>query len=314
MLGLFSPKWNPDGKHVYIPGGSSGLGLSLAEIMAQNGAHVSIVARNRKKLDDAMALIEKSRINPAQIFQAYSLPLDSGKAATTALETVCRAHGGEAPDAVIACAGSSKPMYFVEMGEEDLVNGMVNGYWIQAWTAWAAAKKMAKEHKKGAKIVLVSSTLGYMSFVGYASYSPAKHALRGLADTLQSELMLYGVNVQIFFPPTMYTPGYEEENKTKPGITLKIESTDDGLTAEQAARSLYKGVLSGEAHITGDFITSVFRASTRGAVLRHNWLLDGLYDMVAWVAIPFWKRSVDKQVIQHREEHEQYLTNKGFFS
>lgn len=117
---------------------------------------------------------------------------------------------------------------------------------------------MARQHKKGGKIILISSTLGYMSFLGYASYAPGKHALRGekclapttcaplisllgLADTLQSELMLYDINVHIHFPNTMYTPGYEEENKTKPAIVKKIESTDEGSTAEQAAQALYKG-------------------------------------------------------------------------
>jgi len=53
--------------------------------------------------------------------------------------------------------------------------------------------------------------------------------------------MLYGVDVHIFFPPTMFTPGYEEENKTKPQIVKKIESADDGLTAEQAALALFRG-------------------------------------------------------------------------
>lgn len=99
---------------------------------------------------------------------------------------------------------------------------------------------MIRTRKKG-KICFVSSTLGYMSLIGYASYAPAKHALRGLADTLRSELQLYSIDVQIFFPCTMFTPGYEEENKTKPRITLKIEESDSGLTAEQAARSMLTG-------------------------------------------------------------------------
>ena len=38
---------------------------------------------------------------------------------------------------------------------------------------------MVKQKRKG-KIVLVSSTLGYMSFIGWANYSPGKQALRGL--------------------------------------------------------------------------------------------------------------------------------------
>ena len=62
----------------------------------------------------------------------------------------------------------------------------------------------------------------------------------GLADTLQSELMLYGVDVHIFFPGVMFTPGYEEENKIKPHIVKTIEGAD-GLTAEQAALALLKG-------------------------------------------------------------------------
>jgi len=160
---------------------------------------------------------------------------------------------------------------------------------------------MAKQHRKGAKIIFVSSTLGYMSFVGWASYAPAKHALRGeypvsvpyclinaypgLADTLHSEMMLYEVDVHIFFPPTMFTPGFDEENKTKPDIVKKIESGDEGMTADQAALALFKGVESGHTHITGDIITRLFRASTRGASPKNNWFLDGLFDMVAFVSI-----------------------------
>lgn len=39
----------------------------------------------------------------------------------------------------------------------------------------------------------------------------------------------------------MFTPGYEEENKVKPELTLKIEESDGGLTAEKAAEGLYEG-------------------------------------------------------------------------
>jgi len=43
---------------VYITGGSSGLGLSLAQILATKGANISIVARNQKKLDSALSSLE----------------------------------------------------------------------------------------------------------------------------------------------------------------------------------------------------------------------------------------------------------------
>ena len=39
----------------------------------------------------------------------------------------------------------------------------------------------------------------------------------------------------------MYTPGFDEENKTKPELSRKIEEEDEGLTADQAAQALIKG-------------------------------------------------------------------------
>lgn len=89
--------------------------------------------------------------------------------------------------------------------------------------------------------------------------------------------------MHIFFPNTMYTSGYEEENKTKPLITKKIEEGDDGITADQAATSLFRGLQRGQVHISCDIITSLFSASTRGVTPRNNWLLDGLLDFVAYV-------------------------------
>ncbi|KAF9526241.1 oxidoreductase [Crepidotus variabilis] len=312
---MFSKKWNPDGKHVYITGGSTGLGLSLAQLLTKKGAHVSIVARNQDKLDKALASLEELRVNPSQILKAYSHSLDTASASTEALEAACHPFEGQAPDAVVTCAGGAAPGFFVELEEKDLFNGMQNNYWVQAWTAWAAAKKMAQQKKKGSKIVLVSSTLGLMSMLGWASYAPAKHALRGLADTLHSEMMLYGVSVSIFFPPTMSTPGLDQENKTKPAIVWKIEEGDGVLlTADQAAVSLWKGIEKGDAHITADFSTSLFRASGRGAMPRNNWILDGLYDFVAYIAVPFWRAGVDNQVRGHIQEHEEYLGKKGFYA
>ncbi|KAG6814963.1 hypothetical protein H0H93_011492 [Arthromyces matolae] len=52
--------------------------------------------------------------------------------------------------------------------------------------------------------------------------------------------MLYNIDVHIFFPPTMYTPGYDAEGLTKPKITKEIEGPDDGMTADQAANVLFK--------------------------------------------------------------------------
>lgn len=55
MLTLwFSKKRDYKGKHVFISGGSTGIGLSLAQEFILLGASVTIVARTQSKLDKAL--------------------------------------------------------------------------------------------------------------------------------------------------------------------------------------------------------------------------------------------------------------------
>lgn len=97
--------------------------------------------------------------------------------------------------------------------------------------------------------------------------------------------MLYNIGVQIYFPPTMFTRGLDEENQTKPDILKQIESTEEGTTPERGALALLRGAENGEAHITGELLASLFRASTRGTTHRANWFLDALLNFVAYVSV-----------------------------
>ena len=105
----------------------------------------------------------------------------------------------------------------------------------------------------------------------------------------------------------MFTPGYEEENKTKPKVTMEIEGADEGITADQAALVLFTGLLpsrssfqlqffsqpaflgveKGHVNITGDLITSLFRSSTRGSAPYNNWFIDAFLDSIAYVCAFF---------------------------
>lgn len=52
-----------------------------------------------------------------------------------------------------------------------------------------ASKRMVRSSTKG-KIVFVSSVLGYFGMIGYSSYSPGKHAIRGKFGVNASRLAL----------------------------------------------------------------------------------------------------------------------------
>lgn len=125
----------------------------------------------------------------------------------------------------------------------------------------------------------------------------------GLAESLRSEFELYGIDVHIAFPATIYTSGYEQENLTKPKITLKIEEADSGATPDIVAAAVFKGrhlvrscatvladvfatgVQNGDFHIAYDFIGQVFRASTAGASPRTGYLSDIFYSIIGYVSV-----------------------------
>ncbi|CCM03169.1 uncharacterized protein FIBRA_05291 [Fibroporia radiculosa] len=307
---LFKRKWDPRGRHCYITGGSSGLGLSLAILLTKKGADVSIVARNEQRLQKALEELEAVRQTPNQILKAYSYAVETEQGAAAALEAAAQAHGGKSPDVAFLCAGRSTPGFFVEQDEAFLRKGLDDTFWAQASSALVSTKRMVRRREKG-KIVFVSSVLGYFSIAGYSAYSPGKFALRGLAEALQSELILYGIDVHICFPGTIYTPGYEEENRNKPKLTLKIEESDGGATPEVVAAGLLRGVQNGDFHITYDFIGNVFRASTAGSSPRNSTFLDMLYGVIGFIALPIWRHSVDSTVRKHRAEHQEYLAALG---
>lgn len=57
-MGWFRKPQSYAGRHVLVTGGSTGIGQAAAEMLAKQGAHVSLVARSQPKLDAAQAQIQ----------------------------------------------------------------------------------------------------------------------------------------------------------------------------------------------------------------------------------------------------------------
>lgn len=149
-------------------------------------------------------------------------------------------------------------------------------------TQQEAYKRMVEKGVKG-KIVMTSSTLGLVGLVGYTSYCPTKFALRGLAESLRNEGNLHGITTQIYYPGTMFSPGYETENLTKPLLTREIEGTT-GLTPEDAAKGMLKGLRKGYFAITTDFDTNFLRVAAKGVTPYANIGWDYILGLIAPVS------------------------------
>lgn len=53
--------------------------------------------------------------------------------------------------------------------------------------------------------------------------------------------MLYNISVHLFMPAGIASPGFEEEEKTKHKVTLKIEESDTQISPDECAKHLIDG-------------------------------------------------------------------------
>jgi hypothetical protein len=82
------------------------------------------------------------------------------------------------------------------------------------------------------------------------------------------------IRVCIFYPANIDTPGFAEEEKTKPAETREIEGTAGIVTAESAAQCLVDGLGGGKYAITNDPMCEMLRVSVNGMTPRANVALE----------------------------------------
>ncbi|KAI9592250.1 hypothetical protein BDF19DRAFT_407422 [Syncephalis fuscata] len=290
-----SSDFNPAGKHCYITGGSTGLGLALAKQLASLGAHVTIVACKEATLKEAAQAIKAACQSPnEQRVQWISADVGIAEQATAALHRAKTGFNGMTPEYIFTCAGLAYPRYFVTQPLSEFEFLMQVNYMGTLYTVHEATRLMVAEGIRG-KLVMVSSTLGFLGFAGYTQYSPTKYAVRALAESLRHELLFYGIGVHCHFPGNIDSPGYEVENKTKPQFTRELDGDSEVKSPEVVAANLIRGVQNGYTFITNEFESQMFRALGSGNVPGNNKLIDGALAMIGWVASFFWRSSIDKR-------------------
>jgi 3-dehydrosphinganine reductase len=245
------------GAHVLITGGSSGIGLALAEQCAIRGAAVSLVARNGERLAAAHERVVRAAAG-ARVATAAADVTDAPGLAR-AIDTLV---GGSGPvDVLVTSAGYAHPGHFVDLDDEVFRSQMDVDYFGTLHAVRHVVPSMI-ERRRG-HLVLVASTVAFVGIYGYSAYAPAKHAVRGLAETLRPELKPHGIVVACAYPPDTETPGFERENVHKPEVTKRISGGIAPRPATTVAAAIVKGIERDRRVITADPTTAAL-ARTSG--------------------------------------------------
>ncbi|MDJ0536232.1 MAG: SDR family oxidoreductase [Xenococcaceae cyanobacterium MO_207.B15] len=263
-------KYRFNQQHGIITGGSSGIGKAVAKLLVQQGANVTIIARNQERLNLAQEELISFKVNPQQNILALKADVSRQEEITSALETAI-AHLGT-PDMLITSAGIAIPGYFPEIPLEVFNQTMAVNYFGTLYAIRAVLPAMETAGK--GHMVLIASGAGLIGLYGYSAYSPSKFALRGLAESLRGEFKPKGIKVSLVYPPDTDTPQLVAENKTKPLPTKAITATAKTWSPEGVAREIIQGIITNKFAIAPGLEMTIL--DRLHSVLRPllNWYFD----------------------------------------
>lgn len=127
-----------DIENVLVTGGSQGLGLALAKLLAERGAHVVLCSRSESKLQTALAAVEVCvpiLRQKCRSFEAQKLSYVVADVSTFEGAAKAVAQCPFVPSAVFCCAGGAKPGFFLEQNEADFQQGVKLDYWTALATS-----------------------------------------------------------------------------------------------------------------------------------------------------------------------------------
>ena len=188
------------GRSIVITGGSRGLGLVMARLLAEEGARLTIGARDQEELERAqqdLAGYAADRENISIVRCDITVRDDAERLVRGAAERFGTV------DVLVNNAGVIQVGPIEHMTHEDFERAMAVHFWGPLYTTLAVLPLMRQ--RRAGRIVNVSSIGGKIGVPHLVPYCASKFALTGLSDSMRAELVKDGIYVTTVCPGLMRT-------------------------------------------------------------------------------------------------------------
>jgi NAD(P)-dependent dehydrogenase (short-subunit alcohol dehydrogenase family) len=233
-----------DNEVVVITGASSGIGRAIARRFARPGVDIALIARGREALEGARSEVESRGA------RAMAIPIDVADhdAVETAADAVEDAFGPI--DVWVNDAMVTVFAFFRDIEPAEYRRATEVTYLGTAWGTRAALDRMVPRDR--GTIVLVGSAMAYRGIPLQAPYCGAKHAIKGMFESIRCELRHQGskVHVTMVQLPGVNTPQFEHCRDKLPKVSQPVppvyqpEVAADAVhwAAHHRRREVYVGV------------------------------------------------------------------------
>ena len=229
---------------------------------------MTLIARSVERLEMAAAGLRSAV--PGSVLGTSSADVSDREAVADAFAGAVRERGSV--DAFVCSAGVSRPGRFMEL-DDAVFRSMIDiDFYGTLWPIRAVVPDMVR--KRRGSVVGISSAAGLVGVYGYSAYGAAKFAVRGLLESLRTELAPHGVHVGCVFPPDVDTPMLADEEAFKPVETKAIAGAIKPLTADRVASAVIRGIDRRQAEIFADPATRIMARTVTSVPGIYRRLLD----------------------------------------
>jgi NAD(P)-dependent dehydrogenase (short-subunit alcohol dehydrogenase family) len=183
-----------EGKHVVVTGAGTGIGRAIAQRLAEEGAHLTLMARDQSRLRDVV---------PGAVTKSVDI---------RDRDAVLAAFDGQL-DALVANAGIGGPN---APGDGDRWDDIVQTNLSGSYWCVRAAEPLLTD---GGRIVITSSILARIGVSGYTAYCASKAGLLGMVRAFAAELAPRGIQVNAVCPGWVNTDMAWQGLSEWPGLT-----------------------------------------------------------------------------------------------